>query len=151
MHTTHIEFTLTYLHSPSSQSSKTVPKLDQMIKPLAFKGEKKSRKRKAVSVENPIESVAPGKDFDETREQDDDTWVSAELSTDIIGPVMFALPSCPPSFIACDANGKVFASEIENLVGSDLATAEPHDVRQVWVAIRAAGTEYISFKSYNAK
>lgn len=121
-----------------------------MIKPLAFKGEKKSRKRKALSAENLNESVASGNDFDETCEQND-TWVSAELSTDIIGPVMFALPSCPPSFIACDANGKVFASEIENIVERDLATAEPHDVRQVWVAIRAAGMQYISFKSYNAK
>jgi hypothetical protein len=40
----------------------------------------------------------------------------------------------------------VFASELENLIEGDVRTAEPHDVRQVWVATKVAGTEGFSLK-----
>ena len=124
-----------------------------MVKPLAFKGDKKSKKRK----------IPPGNSRDihtrdvdmavskEATAEDDDSWVSADAATDIIGPVVFAVPSTPPACIACDANGKVFASDLENIVEGDLATAEPHDVRQVWVASRISGTENISFKGHHGR
>jgi protein FRG1 len=80
---------------------------------------------------------------------DDDSWVSAEAITDIAGPVLIVLPTDVPSALACDVNGKVFTIPIENMIESDATTAEPHDVRQVWVANRAAGSEKLSFKGHH--
>ena len=124
-----------------------------MVKALTFKGEKKSKKRKH-QVANEIEDK-PGAITNTSQVaftiEEDDSWVTAEAPSDIAGPIIFALPTIPPTCIACDANGKVFTSEIENIVEADLATAEPHDVRQVWVANRVAGTEYVSFKGHHGR
>jgi len=129
--------------------------LHSMVKPLAFKGDKRPKKRKnphqgpgdtpsegstALTVQNATEETG-----------EDDSWVTAEAATDVVGPVIFALPSIKTSCIACDANGKVFASELDNIVDNDPATAEPHDVRQVWIANRVAGTEEISFKGHHGR
>lgn len=126
-----------------------------MVKPLAFKGDKKSKKRKAPHPESSFgpkcDSNALTVQTTTAETEDDDTWVTAEAASDIIGPIIFALPSVKPTCIACDTNGKVFASEIENIVDGDLATAEPHDVRQVWIASRVAGTEEISFKGHHGR
>lgn len=128
-----------------------------MVKPLAFKGDKKTKKRKHTHTESKEE------DGDGTSTAlitstsaaeaagEDDSWVTAEVPADVTGPIIFALPTAQPTCIACDANGKVFASELENIVEANLATAEPHDVRQVWVANRVAGTEYISFKGHHGR
>ena len=64
---------------------------------------------------------------------------------------MLVLPSDKPSCVASDANGVVFASELENLVDGDPGTAEPHDVRQVWVVTKVAGTDGYSFKGHHGK
>ncbi|MCJ1299895.1 hypothetical protein MMC08_002689 [Hypocenomyce scalaris] len=128
-----------------------------MVKPLAFKGDKKSKKRKQPAPESSLDPEDPNSTALTTIEpttattDEDDSWVTAEAPSDITGPVIFALPSTPPTCIACDANGKVFASELENLVEGDLSTAEPHDVRQVWVANRVAGTDNISFKGHHGR
>lgn len=126
-----------------------------MVKPLSFKGEKKSRKRKAPDLEptkaDPSAPVSLVSASDAIEAVQDDSWVTAEAPTDIIGPVIFALPSQPATCIACDANGKVFAYELENIVEGDLRTAEPHDIRQVWVASKVAGTESISFKGHHGR
>lgn len=45
----------------------------------------------------------------------------------------------------------MFASELENLVDGHAGTAEPHDVRQVWVATRVAGSEAFSFKGHHGR
>lgn len=133
-----------------------------MVKPLSFKGDKKSKKRKRVVDtaekfgDSEIQSgdeKALGKqegEGDPTAE-DDDSWVTAESAGDVVGPIVFVLPSDPPTCIACDTNGKVFASPLENVIDGDPTTAEPHDVRQVWVANRVAGTESFSFKGHHAK
>ncbi|MCJ1224923.1 hypothetical protein MMC12_001570 [Toensbergia leucococca] len=128
-----------------------------MVKPLSFKGDKKSKKRKAPGIEN---GVNDGDDSSKAltttmattaASGEDDSWVTAEAQSDIIGPIIFALPSEPPTCIACDAHGKVFTSELENIVDGDIATAEPHDVRQVWVATKVAGAEDISFKGHHGR
>lgn len=126
-----------------------------MVKPLSFKGDKKPKKRKALTAdddlnERPSQNALISPDAASTSTEDD-SWVTAEAATDLAGPVVFVLPSDPPSCIACDANGKVFTSELENIVEGDLATAEPHDVRQVWVANRVAGTDNVSFKGWNGR
>ncbi|KAI4258100.1 MAG: hypothetical protein LQ352_001343 [Teloschistes flavicans] len=121
-----------------------------MVKPLAFKGEKKAKKRKASfsradeqpSIENKPKDVP-------SNVQEDDSWVTADIPSDINGPIVIVLRSTPLTCIACDAGGKVFASELENTVEGDPATAEPHDVRQVWIASRIAGTDNIGFKGHH--
>lgn len=128
-----------------------------MVKPLSFKGDKKVKKRKRVDTEEKFGDADGSKSKELTKpvaeEQnvEDDSWVTAEATGDVVGPVVFVLPSEPPTCIACDTNGKVFASPLENIIDNDPATAEPHDVRQVWVANRVAGTETFSFKGHHGK
>ncbi|OLN84367.1 Protein frg1 [Colletotrichum chlorophyti] len=131
-----------------------------MVKPLSFKGDKKPKKRKRTDAETQERDAATGSSGDVVRasaaatEDDpdnDDTWVSAEVVTDVLGPVMFVLPTEPPSALASDANGKVFTLGIENIVDGNPATAEPHDVRQVWVANRIVGTEQFRFKGHQGQ
>lgn len=127
-----------------------------MVKPLTFKGDKKSRKRKAPrSPEraDPDSTIVASNSSEvvKNEQQEDDTWVNAEAASDLRGPVIFVLPSPKPSCIACDVNGTVFASELENIVDEDPSTAEPHDVRQVWIANSIAATGEISFKGHHGR
>ncbi|KAK0624637.1 FRG1-like protein [Bombardia bombarda] len=64
---------------------------------------------------------------------------------------MFVLPTDPPTSLACDAIGNVFTLPIENIVDGNPASAEPHDVRQVWVANKIVGTEHCRFKGHHGK
>lgn len=138
-----------------------------MVKPLSFKGDKKAKKRKrdpkeehsasggaAAAQDNAGRKVArttgPNDDDDDNVENDD-SWVSADVVSDVSGPVMFVLPTEPPAALACDANGKVFTLPIENIVEGNPTTAEPHDVRMVWIANRIAGTEHHRFKGSQGK
>lgn len=128
-----------------------------MVKPLSFKGDKKpakKRKREARDDEASTTTTTPAKKKaageDESTENDD-SWVSADVVSDVSGPVVFVLPSESVTALACDANGKVFALPVENLVDGNPATAEPHDVRMVWVANRIAGTEHYRFKGHHGK
>jgi protein FRG1 len=131
-----------------------------MVKPLTFKGDKKVKKRKRVDTaekfggggENSTSTeVAISKIERDDPAVEDDSWVTAEATGDVIGPIVLVLPSEPPTCIACDINGKVFASPLENIIDNDPSTAEPHDVRQVWVANRVAGTETFGFKGHHGK
>ncbi|CAK7232974.1 hypothetical protein SCUCBS95973_008439 [Sporothrix curviconia] len=130
-----------------------------MVKPLTFKGDKKVKKRKRRDRE-PSEEARKRKALQVAGDEtvaDDDTWVSAESLGDVAGPVLLVLPgtegsaASKPTALACDATGKVFAMPIENMVDDYPATAEPHDVRQVWVASRVAGTENVLFKGHHGK
>jgi protein FRG1 len=127
-----------------------------MVTPLSFKGDKKPKKRKRVDTEEKFGAEgSSSRDLVKAGESqaavDDDSWVTAEATGDVIGPVIFVLPSEPPTCVACDTSGKVFASPLENIINDDPSTAEPHDVRQVWVANRVAGTETFSFKGHHGK
>ena len=124
-----------------------------MPKALYFKGDKKVKKRRKAAEpydadnvhSNQVTPSAPAEP------ENDDSWVSADVPSDISGPVLIVLPTDKPSCLACDANGKVFASDLENIVEGDTATAEPHDVRQVFVATRVAGTEQLSLKGHHGR
>lgn len=138
-----------------------------MVKPLTFKGDKKPKKRKrenrddgAAEAADSGNQVAAGGSSsgkaarvaaDEDNVENDDSWVSADAVGDVSGPVMFVLPTEPLTALACDANGKVFTLPIENVVDGNAATAEPHDVRMVWVANKIAGTENHRFKGSAGK
>ena len=123
-----------------------------MVKPLSFKGDKKVKKRKRVADTDDAEpsskvltTSAPAE------EESDDSWVSADAPSDITGPIVITLPTEKPTCLACDAVGKVFTSELENIVDGDATTAEPHDVRQVFVANRVAGTEDFNLKGHHRR
>ena len=126
-----------------------------MVKALTFKGDKKSKKRKTPLSDGDLNlEICDTKDHTTQHtaaEAEDDSWVTAEAPTDITGPIIFALPSVRPTCVACDINGKVFPSELENILEGDLATAEPHDVRQVWIASTIAGTDEVSFKGHHGR
>ena len=147
-----------------------------MVKPLTFKGDKKPKKRKRAAAAAAADadadseppnaatsaldggSTGPGEKrlaaaaaADEENPENDDSWVSADGVGDVVGPVMFVLPTEPATCLACDMNGAVFADPIVNIVDANPASAEPHDVRQVWVANRIAGTEKFRFKGRYGK
>lgn len=129
-----------------------------MVKPLTFKGDKKPKKRKRTETgesagqDQDVERQSKAaKEADADDAENDDSWVSADVVSDVSGPVMLVLPTEPPSALACDANGKVFTLPIENIVDGNPSSAEPHDVRQVWVANRIAGTEHFRFKGHHGK
>lgn len=131
-----------------------------MVKPLSFKGDKKKPKKRKRNTED-IDNENPDRSKSSmpsdkainasSAAEQDQAWVSASLPTDIAGPVVLVLPSSPPTCIACDANGKVYASEVGNMIEGDARTAEPHDVRQVWVATKVAGTDGLNFKGHHGK
>jgi protein FRG1 len=129
-----------------------------MVKALTFKGDKKVKKRKRIDTEEKFGSGegSTSKELKTSKTADepaleDDSWVTAEATNDIVGPIVFVLPSEPPTCIACDTNGKVFASPLENMIEDNPATAEPHDVRQVWVANKVVGTEIFTFKGHHGR
>jgi protein FRG1 len=119
------------------------------VKPLSFKGDsKKPKKRKQRSYEEDdsgtpaLDGAHPNRD-----PADDDSWTIPDQPSDLTGPTLIVLPTNPPTCLASDAHGNIFASQLENIVESYEETAEPHDVRQVWVASTVAGTGQISFKA----
>jgi len=125
-----------------------------MVKALSFKGDKKVKKRKRELKDGEAadaDEATPPTNAITTNDDADDTWVVAEAASDIAGPVVLVLPTTPVSCLGCDLNGKTFSSEIENIVEGDPASAEPHDVRQVWVANRVAGTESFTFKGHHGR
>ena len=128
------------------------------VKPLSFKGDKKPHKKrkKEQDLEDQDSKALTttsnnhnGAQVDE----DDDSWVSCDLPSDLTGPTLLVLPTSPPTALASDAHGNIFASSLENIVEDDPASAEPHDVRQVWIATRIAGTAegQVSFKGSHSK
>lgn len=134
------------------------PHLAIMVSALHFKGDKTKKKRKRVPELDDADveakyskSVATTSGATSTANDDDDSWVNADVPGDISGPILIVLPTEPATCLACDAVGKVFTSTIENFVEGDPSTAEPHDVRQVWVANRVAGTESFSLKGHHGK
>lgn len=129
-----------------------------MVKPLTFKGDKKPKKRKRPADDNAAAADGDGagsskqvQKVDDDANANDDSWVSAEAMGDVVGPVMIVLPTDAPSALACDQNGTVFALPIENIVDGNPGSAEPHDVRQVWVANRVSGTESFRFKGHHGR
>ncbi|GAB1744724.1 hypothetical protein NU219Hw_g2398t1 [Hortaea werneckii] len=148
-----------------------------MVKPLAFKGEKPKKRKRTTKDEagdgkedgppNPkTVATTASATIQQQHEQADDAaedenWVSAEHLSDIAGPIMFVLPtstrpSSPthgaPTSLSVDQLGKVFAQKIENLVEGLPDSAEPHDVRQVWIATRVVGSEGdFTFKGHHGR
>ena len=119
-----------------------------MPKALTFKGDKpKPKKRKRTQEDKdgkedePVsKQLVPTGDAAAEAEEDEN-WVSADNVSDLAGPVMLVFSSEPVMSLACDQLGTVFASKVENMVEGVASSAEPHDVRQVFIATRVVGSE----------
>ncbi|KAK4503453.1 hypothetical protein PRZ48_004368 [Zasmidium cellare] len=123
-----------------------------MVKPLTFKGDKKAPKKRKRTTEDDDAPASKQLIPADAPPDDDENWVSADAIEDIAGPVLLVLPTEPASCLAVDQFGKVFSSKIENMVEKEPSTAEPHDVRQVWVSQRIVGTEAsFTFKGHHGK
>ncbi|KAG0135268.1 FRG1-like family-domain-containing protein [Tuber indicum] len=123
-----------------------------MVKALRFKGDKKVKKRKRAEVDNGnTEESSSSKVAKQQGSEEPEGWVDSESLEDINGPIILTFSAARPICIACDAVGKVFASPIDSAEGEDLSTAEPTDVKQVWVATKIHGTEKYSFKSHHGR
>ncbi|EXJ84900.1 hypothetical protein A1O3_05575 [Capronia epimyces CBS 606.96] len=123
------------------------------VKPLTFKGDKKTKKRKHRTLEDDdrktqtlVNASSQGGGVESADTYEDESWAVPDLASDISGPTVIVLPTTPPTCLAADAHGNVFASRLENIVEDYAETAEPHDVRQVWVASTVAGTGQINLK-----
>lgn len=114
-----------------------------MVKALSFKGDKKPHKKRKRAADDgnadASQQLIPAGAVDEP--DHDDAWVSADAVSDISGPIFLVLSSEPVSALACDQLGKVFVSKVENMVEGLPESAEPHDVRQVFIATRVTGSE----------
>ncbi|KAJ9499460.1 hypothetical protein H2202_005043 [Exophiala xenobiotica] len=119
------------------------------VKPLSFKGDKKpSKKRKHHDTSLSTTATTDPSSTDPSTSHDEDTsWTTPDAPTDLSGPVIIVLPTLPATVLASDAHGNIFASQLENIVENVPETAEPHDVRQVWVASSVAGTGQINLKA----
>ncbi|KAF4550562.1 FRG1-like domain-containing protein [Elsinoe fawcettii] len=119
-----------------------------MPKALSFKGDPKPKKRKRAPSPSTT-SVDPTYASEPQQEND---WVLAESASEISGPVLLVFAtSTPTSCLASDANGVVYASKVENIVEGSPASAEPSEVRQVWVATCVAGSDEVSFKGSHGR
>nr|POE79823.1 protein frg1 [Quercus suber] len=128
-----------------------------MVKALTFKGDKKVTKKRKRATEASNDAEAPqSKQLTTTIDaapDDDENWVSADALSDIAGPILLVLPTTNPVMsLSVDQLGQVFAQPVENLVEGEPATAEPHDVRQVWIAHRVVGSEGdFTFKGHHGR
>ena len=119
-----------------------------MVKPLSFKGDKKFKKRKHRADQEPSTAVTSAADHDTAAQDSDEAWTHPSTPSDLVGPTLILLPTKPVTCLASDANGNIFASRVENIQDDIPSTAEPHDVRQVWVTTKIAGLKdgVVSFK-----
>jgi protein FRG1 len=75
------------------------------------------------------------------------------LPEDLTGPILITIASTPPTCLASDAIGSVFASPLTAIEGENLSTAEPTAVQQVWVCARVYGstTGKFTLRSHTGK
>lgn len=128
-----------------------------MVKALSFKGDKKvHKKRKREKTEGDGDEQEQQKQSalpSDAAPTDEEHWVSADKVDDVAGPVMLVLSSSKPaSCVAVDQLGKVFSSAVENMVENEAHTAEPHDIRQVWISAKIAGSsDRFTFKGHHGR
>ncbi|KAF2221626.1 FRG1-like family-domain-containing protein [Elsinoe ampelina] len=122
-----------------------------MVKSLSFKGDPKPKKRKrAPSPSAAADSLSSAPAQEAPTEEND--WVLADHPSEVAGPVLLVFASASPTTcLATDANGTVYASVVENIVEGSPASAEPSEVRQVWVANSVVGSGEVSFRGSNGR
>lgn len=68
-----------------------------MVKPLTFKGDKKTKKRKHREVADTATDNGAASNADPSN---DDTWCLPADANELIGPVVIVLPTLPPTCLA---------------------------------------------------
>ncbi|KAI5811450.1 FRG1-like family-domain-containing protein [Peziza echinospora] len=137
-----------------------------MVKALTFKGDKKTKKRKRTKEDVSEEAEGGGGEGSSSTAiattttttattghgtDEPEGWVTMEAQEELVGPIMLTFAATKPICLACDATGKVFASILETIEGENLHTAEPLEVKQVWVVTKIHGSDSYSFKSHHGK
>lgn len=114
-------------------------------KRLTFKGEKKSKKRKAREGD------------EEQREEDIDpgTWVQPETPEQILGPTFIMHDSSTPTCIAFDSTrNRINIQALSSASSSESSkplSLVPTEVHQVWVATRVAGSLTVNLRTPEGK
>ena len=133
------------------------------IKPLSFKGDRKSKKRKhpsGGSTSNSLTTANPSHTDPTNQSTEDDTWTSPSSTTDVSGPVLIVFPTSSSTStsssetsqtfhsLASDPLGAVHPSPLHNLIDNTPHTAEPDSTSQVWICTKIVGTkDEISLKA----
>ncbi|CAE6414964.1 unnamed protein product [Rhizoctonia solani] len=116
-------------------------------KRLAFKGEKKSKKRKVreADAEQGDEDIDPG------------TWVQPETPEQVLGPTFIIHDTGTPTCIAFDSTrNRISIQTLSSASSSSGDTSKPlsivpTEVQQVWVATRVAGSLTINLRTPEGK
>ncbi|CAE6528582.1 unnamed protein product [Rhizoctonia solani] len=115
-------------------------------KRLAFKGEKKSKKRKVREVEEQGEGdIDPG------------TWVQPETPEQVLGPTFIVHDSGTPTCVGFDSTrNRINIQTLSSASSSSGETSKPlsivpTEVHQVWVATRVAGSLTINLRTPEGK
>ncbi|CAE7221708.1 unnamed protein product [Rhizoctonia solani] len=116
-------------------------------KRLTFKGEKKSKKRKAreADEEQGGEDIDPG------------TWVQPETPEQILGPTFIVHDSGTPTCVGFDSTrNRINIQTLSSASSSSGETSKPlsivpTEVHQVWVATRVAGSLTINLRTPEGK
>lgn len=106
-----------------------------MVKPLSFKGDPKSKKRKHRPT-SPPPSALTNTTSDAASLDEDQTWTSPSNPSDLTGPTTLLVSG---SFLSADPAGKIFLSPTED--------DEPTDVRQVWLTTRPKDSNVFALRS----
>lgn len=124
-----------------------------MVKPLSFKGDPKSKKRKhrpaspppsALSKTTPTDSNNNEGDVDL---EGDQTWAPPSTASELTGPTTLILSK---SFLSADPSGKIFLTPLDPADEDDPSIQldeSPFDVRQVWIATRPKDSDLFALKS----
>ncbi|KAA8913730.1 FRG1-like family-domain-containing protein [Sphaerosporella brunnea] len=135
-----------------------------MVSALRFKGDKKPKKRKRAAADTAADDDNAGegssnstkKSKQESPQEGEEAegWVDSEVIEDLTGPLLLCIATTPPTCLAADAAGTVFASRLSDISGEDLSTASPTAVQQVWACARVHGsntTPTFTLRSYTGR
>lgn len=109
-------------------------------------GDKRSRSSKPEAVDKQDSNIQISVNPAEAGE--DDSWAPVDAEDEVKGPMILVLPTTPPTCLAADMTGKVYASLLVNVdPTAPGASAEPHDPRQIFVSVRVAGNPALHLRS----
>jgi protein FRG1 len=133
-------------------------------KRLAFKGEKKSKKRKVreVDEEQRAEDIDPGSECEITTVRNfcpnrTLAWVQPETPEQVLGPTFIMHDSGTPTCVAFDSTrNRINIQTLSSASSSSGETSKPlsivpTEVHQVWVATRVAGSLTINLRTPEGK
>lgn len=110
------------------------PTPNMSIKKLSFKGDSVKKRKRTVTKSSTTSTTAE----QSGTVDDEEGWLDADCLEDITGPTIVLFNYETPVSLCADSRGSVFTLPLDP-VPSSLSDAEPHDVRQVFIASSLAG------------